>query len=300
MASNSPFEHVDPKEALAGLGYKEPAEVERVLGGWDTAIWRFATEDGSRHVLRVYRSADARPASIRERVALEAAAADGLPVPAVEAFGEWRERPAVVLTWRPGEPLLRCIQRKPWTVWRLSRELGRLQARVQRVPVPDALREGAPDYWLARRGGGAGMDTSGLEQAGVGSDAFVHMDLHPMNVLSDGRTITGIVDWTNAAAGDVRADLAWTTTLLRVAPMPPSRLNILLRTGRWLFYRGWRRGYESVAGPIPDLAPFLAWAGAVLLNEALPRVDEPQVWATEKDMEAVRRWVARWERRAEK
>jgi hypothetical protein len=41
----------------------------------------------------------------------------------------------------------------------------------------------------------------------------------------------------------------------------------------------------------------MVWAGTVFLHEILPRINEPQVWATERDMEAVRRWIARWERR---
>ena len=298
MASRSGHPDIDPSAVLRSLGYQEPAAIEPVAGGWDTAIWRFATPDGAHHVLRLFRSPDRAPGATRERLALQAAAAAGLPVPAVEAFGAWQDRPAAVLSWCPGEQLVRCAQRKPWAILRLSRQLGQLQARVHAVPVPEALREGAPSYWLVRAGGGAELDVSALEAAGISSDTFVHMDFHPLNVLSDGRTITGVVDWTNAAAGDARADLAWTTTLLRIAPMPPSRLMPLFRTVRWLFYLGWRRGYESLAGPIPDLAPFLVWAGTVFLREALPRMDEPQVWATQRDLEIVRRWIARWKGRA--
>jgi len=289
---------IDPSAVLRSLGYPEPADIQPVSGGWDTAIWRFATEDGAHHILRLFRSPDRAPGAARERVALQAAAAAGLPVPAVEAFGTWQDRPAMVLSWCPGEQLVRCVQRKPRALWRLTRQLGQLQARIHAVPVPEALREGAPVYWLERTGGGVAFDASGLEAAGLNCDTFVHMDFHPLNVLSDGRNITGTVDWTNAAAGDVRADLAWTTTLLRIAPMPPSRLMPLFKAVRWLFYLGWRRGYESVAGPVPDLAPFLVWAGTVFLREATPRIDEPQVWATERDMEAVRRWIDRWKRRA--
>ena len=182
-------------------------------------------------------------------------------------------------------------------MWPLSRQLGQLQARIHTVPVPEALREGAPAYWLARAGGGVEFDTSSLEAAGLDCGTFVHMDFHPLNVLSDGRAITGIVDWTNAAAGDRRADLAWTITLLRMAPMPPHPLMPLFKAVRWLFYLGWRRGYESAAGPIPELAPFMVWAGTVFLHEILPRINEPQVWATERDMQAVRRWIAQWKNR---
>src|SRR4030042_1376357 len=153
MASG-PAQDIDPGAVLRSLGRPEPTHIEAVVGGWDTSTWRFATEDGSYHALRVYRSPDRAPAAMRERVALQAAAAAGLPVAAVGGFG-----------------------------------------------------------------GGAGG------AAGLNCGTFVHMDFHPLNVLSDGRNITGVVDWTNAAAGDARADLAWTVTLLRMGPLPPSRLR---------------------------------------------------------------------------
>ncbi len=289
-----PSTGADPEEALRSLGFGVPLTIAPVVGGWDTAIWRFATADGLTHVLRVYRSADRGSAAERERAALVAATRAGLPVPAVEAFGSWRERPAVVLSWCLGEPMMHQVARRPWALWRLGQEFGRLQARIHSVPVPDELRAGAPRYWLARAGGGAGMNFSYLDGVGLDAATFVHMDFHPLNVLSDGGSVTGIVDWTNAAAGDRRADLAWTTTVLRVAPLPPTRLAPVLALGRRLFYLAWRRGYEARAGGIPDLAPFLVWAGTVFLREALPRLSEEQVWATDRDLERVRRWIAHW------
>lgn len=39
--------------------------------------------------------------------------------------------------------------------------------------------------------------------------ALLHNDLHTDNVLSDGRRITGVVDWANALYGDPLYDVAW-------------------------------------------------------------------------------------------
>jgi hypothetical protein len=38
-------------------------------------------------------------------------------------------------------------------------------------------------------------------------DDLMHLDFHPGNVLTDGRTITGVVDWDGASRGDGRLDL---------------------------------------------------------------------------------------------
>src|SRR3990170_2589736 len=67
LASNSPFEHIDPQDALRALGYPEVSDVAPVLGGWDTAIWRFVTADGSRHVLRVFRGPEWADGAAREK-----------------------------------------------------------------------------------------------------------------------------------------------------------------------------------------------------------------------------------------
>lgn len=37
---------IDPRAALAALGYPETTEPQRVKGGWETLLWRFATPDG--------------------------------------------------------------------------------------------------------------------------------------------------------------------------------------------------------------------------------------------------------------
>lgn len=300
MSTDSPVPEIDPKAVLNSLGFTEPTEIEPVTGGWDAALWRFSTEDGSQHGLRVYRSPERKGDAERERAAMEAAAAAGLPVAPVRASGRWREFPALVVDWRPGTTLVRCIERRPWALWSLGRQLGRLQARLHAVPVPRQLREGAPRYWLRRVGAGEEGErfASALTSAGLSCEAFIHLDYHPLNVVSDGRAITGVLDWTMAAAGDVRADLAWTTNALRWGPVPPSPIVRLLQGARLLLYLAWRGGYKAQAGPMPELGPFLPWAGTVYLTEVDAQLGQPQVWATERDVVAARRRVAEWKRQA--
>lgn len=272
--------------------------MEPVQGGWDTAMWRFPTADGAWHALRVFRRPGQAATARREQAALAAAAAGGVPVPHVEAAGEWQGLPAVVLTWSPGERLVSAIQRRPWALWRLGLAFGQVQARIHALPAPPALKHGAPLYWLARAGAKEAALVERLLALRPSTDTLVHLDYHPLNVLTDGRRITGVVDWANAAAGDRRADIAWTTFLLEVGPIPPGPLRPALAAARRLLYLAWRRGYERAAGPVADLTPFMVWAGTVVLHEVEPRMDEPQVWANEGDLEAIRRWTARWKARA--
>lgn len=48
---------------------------------------------------------------------------------------------------------------------------------------------------------------AGAEPSWFPDDGLVHLDLHTDNVLIDGDTITGIIDWEDACSGDHRYDL---------------------------------------------------------------------------------------------
>ncbi|TEU01020.1 MAG: hypothetical protein E3J29_01320, partial [Dehalococcoidia bacterium] len=141
---------IQPREALAALGYAETSEPQRVKGGWDTLLWRFGTTDGREHSLRVYVLPRREEIAWRERIALETCARAGLPAPRVETVGEVQGLPAAVLSWCPGIPILAFIEKKPWTLWRLSRLFGRTQAKVHTVTPPPEFVEKAPDDWVSR------------------------------------------------------------------------------------------------------------------------------------------------------
>lgn len=135
---------------------------------------------------------------------------------------------------------------------------------------------------------------AGLYAAGLARDQLIHLDYHPINVLTDGRRITAVLDWSTAAAGDRRIDLARTSALLEAGPIPPSRLKPIASIGRSLFCRAWRTGYARASGPCADLAAFQVWAGETFVRDLESRVGESQVWATPRDLESARRWTARW------
>lgn len=290
---------IDPQHALASLGYAQASQLERVLGGWETLLWRFATPDGRQHSLRVYQlprlAEDGwRDVAWRERIALEACEKGGLPAPRVETAGEVQGVPAVVLSWCPGKPLLSVIENHPWSVWRMGRLFGRMQARLHALTPPAELVAKAPDDWVWRVGDKHAALAAHVLSLQPSIDSLIHMDFHPLNLIVDGATVTGIVDWAGAAAGDRRADLARTVATLLAAPVPPGPLRPLLNLARKLVMRAWRSGYEEVAGPMPDYRPFLAWAGATLLLEMEALIGYPDVWGTEQDVEKFRRLVDVW------
>jgi aminoglycoside phosphotransferase (APT) family kinase protein len=289
---------IDPREALAGLGFAEISEPQRVTGGWDTLLWRFGTPDGRKHSLRVFSPHLPEEIAWRERIALETCARAGLPAPRIETVGEVEGLPAMVLSWCPGIPILAFVEKKPWTLWRLGRLFGRTQAQMHAVAPPDEFVAIAPDEWVSRVPDGYADLVEHALSLELSTSSLIHMDFHPLNLVSDGTTLTGILDWAYAAAGDPRADLARTEITILAGPVPPGPMSALLNLARKMILRAWRSGYREVAGQMPDFRLLRAWAGATLLGETELVLGRPGVWATEETVEKFRRMVDSWAREA--
>ncbi|HET7772164.1 MAG TPA: aminoglycoside phosphotransferase family protein [Chloroflexota bacterium] len=290
---------LDPKPILEALGVGDVTSISPVRGGWDTAIWRVERADGPA-ALRVFRPTQAASYA-REVAAMAAARAQGLPVPEVLAQGTWRERPVVLLEWCPGRTLAAALQERPWTAVRLGRAFGETQARIHAVPAPPELAA-APRAWMEWAGAEAVRLVPRLEAQAPSPPRLLHLDYHPLNVLTDGARITAVLDWTNTRAGDPRADVARTHTILRVQPLEPGPMRVPSRLVLWLVWLGWRRGYQGAAGTLgeAELAPYFAWAGHLMVRDLTPKIGRPGVWLREEDLESVRRWAARWQEDVEK
>ena len=219
----------------------------------------------------------------RERVVMVAARSAGLPVPEVYTSGAWQDHPALLMTWLAGRTLADELRARPWCVWRLGIEFGCMQVAIHAVPAPELLRQ-QPEAWMYWKCEGEQAIQDCLRRITSGEIALLHLDYHPLNVLTDGRQITGIVDWANAHAGDARADAARTASILRVDP--GVRKPLL----QWLYLRifalAWRSGYQRGRGSLKDMAPFYAWAGTVLQHDLAHRYQHaPQ------ELAPARRWT---------
>ena len=124
--------------------------------------------------------------------------------------------------------------------------------------------------------------------------ALLHLDFHPMNVLTDGKRITAVLDWVNAMPGDPRADLARTVSILRVGPISPEPLPIEIRRLRRALERAWRQGYHEAAGKLGDMPVFFALAGVVMQDELKQRVASPDHWLQPQHLAPLRRWTRYW------
>ena len=270
---------IDPVTLLSAIGHRDARDIVRIKGGWDTLIWRFQDDCGELRSMRVYWLPDREESSRKEIAALRHCEAAGFPAPRVESVCHINDMPVAVLSWVPGRPVLTDVEHRPWNLGRLSNLMGATQARLHSLNPPQEFQQGAPESWTGLVQPGYERLAEELGVFGLSTSAFIHMDFHPLNILAENGHLTGVVDWAGAAAGDPRADLARTDVTLETAPIPPGPMRPVLTVLRRLMLRGWREGYRSVAGSIPDYRPFRRWAAASLLREVSRVVGRPGVWA---------------------
>jgi aminoglycoside phosphotransferase (APT) family kinase protein len=134
-----------------------------------------------------------------------------------------------------------------------------------------------------------------LEQADLRQGSLIHGDYHPLNVLTDGQSITGVLDWPSSGSADPRVDIGHTAVLLQTGPLPPGPIRPLVRVLRGLFHTAWKRGYEDVGGQARDIGAFMVLAGLSWLRDLEWAADRPGVW-DELDARPVREWTERWKR----
>jgi aminoglycoside phosphotransferase (APT) family kinase protein len=180
------------------------------------------------------------------------AASAALPVPEIRAVTTWNDRPVMLLEWMQGEPLLSAVIADPENAKAWGRLLGEAQARLHEIAAPAGLPSPAQS-WL-------GHLNSELP-AGADGSTLLHFDFHPLNVLVHDGQVSGVIDWTNAAAGDPRLDAARTWAILDCAPITlPNLDKKSSRHALSQFSDGWREAYEERRGPLGDIDPFFRWA----------------------------------------
>lgn len=158
----------------------------KLAEGRDSEIF----EHGPGRVLR--RARDGRSLE-REAAVMRHVREHGYPAPEVFDAGEgW-----LVMQRLEGKGMLDTISKTPRGVRSAARQLADLHQRLGAIAAPE---------WLDAAPGPAG-------------DRMVHLDLHPLNVMStpDGLVV---IDWANARRGDPAIDVANTWSLLACGEVP--------------------------------------------------------------------------------
>jgi aminoglycoside phosphotransferase (APT) family kinase protein len=148
----------------------------------------------------------------------------GYPVPAVDEVSE--DGTDLVMERIDGRTMVEAIGAAPWSLRRQARTLAELHIRLHEITPPDFLSP-APV-------GGPG-------------DRVLHMDLHPLNVMT-GPKGPVVIDWTNAVVGDPLIDVGVAWVLMGAGQIPGPKVKVaLLGWGRALLVNGFVSHFDRAA-----------------------------------------------------
>jgi aminoglycoside phosphotransferase (APT) family kinase protein len=221
-------------------------ELERIGEGRQAEL--FAWTGGG--VLKLFRKTDLAPAR-HETGIMRLLAPAGLPMPRILDTVMVEHRPGIVMERLMGPDQLTLLGRKPWTVFRVGRTLGRLHAGLHAAIAPKGLRPLKPAMQAEIAGSDlVPMNIKSLALADLDrlpdASAICHWDFHPGNVIetADGPKV---IDWPNVHCGDRLADVARTLLILQGGALPPGA-PLLVRTltaiGRSILSRRYLREYR--------------------------------------------------------
>lgn len=219
-----------------------------------------------------------------------------IPVPAIVATGHvYGNRPAMAIEWVSGETAGDIMLANPKLAHRLGTVSGQILARIHQIPLP---KHSPGSHWPLR---GTQHDPelrALLHQATPRPPALLHLDFHPFNLIATGGRVTGVLDWTNAAFGDPRADIARTVSIMRlVAPALIGTIGAR-RMSTGMFTRGLLSSYQKWHGELTGMAPFYAWAGQFMLEDLGPKIDSLPVSSPATIRRNIEEWVRTWRSRA--
>ncbi|MDQ4115974.1 MAG: phosphotransferase family protein [Actinomycetota bacterium] len=260
----------DLRPALSDVVGAPVTDLRRLSAGASRETWSFDA-GGPGLVLRRDPPGLPRPAEMaREAECLRAAAAAGVPVPALVAAGDGSGgigTPYLVMERVEGETLpQRLLRDDRWAPVRprLPREFGRALARIHGIDPGDVPScEHAPDRLAAlrERHDGFGEPRPALELAFRWladhrppdvAPALVHGDFRNGNVLIGDDGLRAVLDWELAHVGDPREDLGWVCTRAW-------RFGERAAVGGFGGRDELLDGYAEVAGHRPDPAAVHWW-----------------------------------------
>jgi aminoglycoside phosphotransferase (APT) family kinase protein len=293
VSNGSPIPQVDVQCALSALGLNGAELISGESRATDTLVWK-VTYRGSLLAVRVFRP-EQRSVTAREADAMRLAREHGIPVPAILVTSLVENRyPAMAIEWIEGETLADALLATPIRAHRLGLQAGLVLAQIHDIPVQLKTRS---TEWIER---GASNDPAlmrKLHEMQTDAVSLLHLDYHPFNLITKEGKIRAVLDWTNTSYGDPRADIARTVSTMRlVAPHFIARFGAHRMTMS-LFTRGFLKGYEEKRGPLTGMAPFYAWAGAMILEDLTPKLHALPIANPELLRNALSDWATRWRSR---
>ncbi|MGB3327955.1 MAG: aminoglycoside phosphotransferase family protein [Thermomicrobiales bacterium] len=293
-----------PETMLVALGIDtaaEPPVLTPLAGGWSGGrIWRVERAGYPPLVLRAL--AGNTGAGARREDAIHALVREaGIPAPEILAVAEIPGGAAMAMTLMPGIPLAQALLQAPdtATAQAFGVAAGEMLARIHAIPGAILAEAGLAPGGEHARGDWLTWLTPGADVQRVlapwrhpaEAHRLLHLDFHPENLLVDAetRTVTAVLDWTNARLGPPLADLARTRSILRLIPtmphLPPGATAILAA-----FTSGCMDAYTARHGEADPamLAAFDAWALDVQIADLAPKLGMPGIAITAETLDTLR------------
>ena len=257
--------------AFSALSGQDVLSVTRLSGGSGIPSWRVTTPEGV-YAARLY--SDSHTTAYGQAKLLSYLAEESYPVPEVTLVGTYQAQHLLALSWVDGLTVAEALRAQPDRAEWFGQAFGEVHARLHAVPVTPEIRAVLRDI----RGPELPADTAVL----------VHLDYHPLNVMTDGSVVTSVIDWENVRLGYARYDLARTLSILCADPSIRALPGPLRQVAR-RFRKGYLNGYEQAAGQdaTTGLEPFLEWAGNFMLEDLGGRFDS-------RAARSIERWTRWW------
>ncbi|MDQ3541925.1 MAG: phosphotransferase, partial [Chloroflexota bacterium] len=249
-----------------------------------TELWRVRrAPDADDLLLRRFEGGDGAIAR-REALAMGAARAHDVPVPAVLTSDTLDNRPVLLTTWCDGISAFESIAASPAVARSIGELLGEMLGRLHRVAAPDGMA--LPDAWITRGGPALVPLRSQLERV-PNAGRLLHLDFHPRNVLMTPDTVEGVIDWTNTLTGPPHMDLARSRAILRAVvaggALPDGMLDAL-----HAYEAGLVEGHARVAGTDPHPELSAAWGLAMTVEDLSGHLGKPGSWVTPSLLDTLR------------
>ncbi len=271
-------EPVQVASAFSALSGHAVLSVQQLSGGSSISSWRVVTARNV-YAARLYPSGNAAAAYDQARL-LTYLRGQRYPVPEIVLVGTYEAQHLLVLSWVGKGSVVDMLRASPDQAKRLGWVFGEVHAQLHTIPVTN-------DMWA----------TLPVVEAPVGvpsrQPVLLHLDFHPLNVLTDGRDIVGVIDWENVRLGDACLDVARSLSILCADPS----LRLLPKDERFVvrqFRRAYLNAYQNLMGrdALIPLTPFLAWAGEFMVQD-LQRLDHAA-------LARVARWASWWRRQTDR